>query len=572
MFTTSTEFEGDKGYNPSTILAILMHNGDKKVTYQWLLANGFGKLNPEYERRFVEKAARQAPDGVLPAYISEEGQQLFTDEKARLQEEYPHGTFWDGDFLQGYKVSREALYKVAAGMGFVLYRTELCQIEGNFIRKVDDRHFFDQLKSYIKEDGKVGELIHNAFEDFLQSRGAFTISRLPILNELRLLKSSKSVSMKFYRNAVVKITADKIEGIPYAKLKPDNLIWRDMVQDRDYKPEETGLYIDYLQRALVCFQEALPVIGYLAHEYRDETMGYIVVLTEAVSNPLDGGGAGKNVFCNLLKLTTTYISRPGSQTKLDEKIFQTWNGERVFGISDVPRNFDFAFFKEPATGSFVYKKLYKDEISVDVTEGPKFIIQTNFSYRVTDGGLARRIIPLEFTDFFTRSKGVDVHYKAHFPNDWTDKDFSGYDYIVTNGIQQFIKNGCKLSPVPLTASGWQKQFDISYSEQYREFLSENIDRWINKGKVTMPDFNQAYTESYLAAGIPAKYAISSHNRIKGLKEFCDHNDINVKTNHPVKNNGTVVKCHVFEPRGTGITSDISPAVAKYGSMPNIDDF
>lgn len=571
MFTTSTEFEGDKGYNPSTVLSILLHNGNKKETFQYLLSNGFGKLNPQFEQRFVENAARQAPEGILPAYISQEGKQHFEEEKHRLQEEYPLGIFWEGDSVNGFKISREAIYKVSEGLGFCLYRgTDLCRIEGNLLRKVDDRYYFDMIKSYIKEEGKTGELVRNAFEDFIQSRGAFTISRLPILNELRIIKSGKTVSFKFYRNCVVKITAQAIEQIPYAKLNPDNLIWSDTIQDRDFSPSPQGIYIDYLQKALVNYQSALPVIGYLAHEYRDETMGYIIVLTESVPNPMDGGGAGKNVFCNLLKLTTSYVSRPGSQTKLDEKVFQSWNGERVFGISDVPKNFDISFFKEPATGSFIYKKLYKDEVSVDVEEGPKFVIQTNFSYKVTDGGLARRIIPVEFTDFFTKAKGLDAHYNTHFPGGWSAQDYAGFDHIITTGIQKFIQAQCKLSPEQLTATGWQKQFDITYNEQYRQFLEENLESWLHKRNVPMVEFNESYGRFCQEMGIPAQYQLSATARGKGLTEFGKHNNIKVEVNKPIKNNGILVKYHCLEPLRKDF--NYSSLVESLPKMIDMDDF
>ena len=46
----------------------------------------------------------------------------------------------------------------------------------------------------------------------------------------------------------------------------------------------------------------LSCIGYLAHEYKDETAAYIIVLTEQCENPKDGGGAGKNVFSELFRI------------------------------------------------------------------------------------------------------------------------------------------------------------------------------------------------------------------------------------------------------------------------------
>ncbi len=43
VFTSSTEFDIDTGYNPSQVLATLQFNGDFSATYKWLLENGYGK-------------------------------------------------------------------------------------------------------------------------------------------------------------------------------------------------------------------------------------------------------------------------------------------------------------------------------------------------------------------------------------------------------------------------------------------------------------------------------------------------------------------------------------------------
>lgn len=44
VFSTSTEFESERAYNPSQVLTILKFNGDYSECAKWLLKNGFGKF------------------------------------------------------------------------------------------------------------------------------------------------------------------------------------------------------------------------------------------------------------------------------------------------------------------------------------------------------------------------------------------------------------------------------------------------------------------------------------------------------------------------------------------------
>lgn len=143
----------------------------------------------------------------------------------------------------------------------------------------------------------------------------------------------------------------------------------------------------------------------------------ILCLPSNALTPKNGGGSGKNVFYNLLRYTTPLThQKPGSQTKFDEKFFQSWNGQRIFGISDVPKNFDFAFLKEPSTGSFIWKKLFKDEVEVSGRRCPKIYSANKlFIQKLQMAVLRRRIIPIEFTNFFTQVRLRCSFFGCHFP-------------------------------------------------------------------------------------------------------------------------------------------------------------
>lgn len=487
-FTSSAEFEPDTAYTPATVLLKAEFNDDKKKCFWWLVNNGFGRVKPKVEQSLAVSFARK--NKPLPTNFSQEAIVINKQTIEQLKEDHPFGVFIkysvDDEKLG---VSREALLHVANNLGFRYDpQTEsTIRIVGNFIYDIKERDFQDILKGYIKEEqADIYEEYCNIYESFIQKNGTFMMTRLELLDISLILKDLKNVCYKYYKNGYLTITSDEIEFNQYED--NDLLIWEHSVQKRDYNYGDKGVYIDFIKKAVQYPVTAELILGYLAHEYKDETSGYMIVITETCPDPKAGGGSGKNVFCNLLKLTTSYISKPGNQVSYDEKFFQSWNYQKVFGISDLPKNFNFEFLKEPVTGEFIHKKLFKDEIVIPCEDGPKFIVQTNYSFEVSDGGLKRRIIPLEFTDFFTRCGGLDVHYNKHFPNQWDDEDYAGFDTYIATCVQEWLKCGRKLIANELTDSGKQKQWIQQFGLYATTFILTNVNQWLDDKKITSAAF------------------------------------------------------------------------------------
>lgn len=545
IFTSSTEFEPDRGYQPSTALSILQHGGDRKKTFQHLVSSGYGRVNPTVEKKTAASLARRGDD--LPANFSMDARQLHADTQLHLTELHPYGVFWKyNDEDQPY-ISREKLYNVAFAMGFRYYKANLVRIDGWKIHRIDEREFQDILKAYIKEpEPDRYEEITDAFEAFMQRNGTFTMSRLPHLETEKILNDTANICYKFFRNGFLSIDSKAITFLEYDSF--DMLVWSDKVQPRDYNKTSGGLYVDFLEKATnypALSGHVQRVIGFLSHEYKDETTGFIVVLTEQCPDPKLGGGSGKNVFCNLLSHTTTYTSKPGVQAKMDEKFFQSWNGQRLFGISDVPKNFDFSFLKEPSTGSFIWKKLFKDEIEVSNEDAPKFIVQTNFSYEISDGGLKRRIIPIEFTDFFTKSGGLDVHYGVHFPKGWTAKDWGGFDTFIAECVQAWLIAGRKLSAVPLTETGWEKQWEHTHGSIAAQFVRENFTTWVDIGFISNEDFKTQLEKFYNENSIQHHYRPSSMRINKAVEDWAAKHDVLYQKDQIKRDGYITIKVRTF---------------------------
>lgn len=522
-FTASTALEENKGYTPSNFLLHFRFNGDKKELYRYLVASGFGKMRPDFEQRLVKKAA-QGQLRQIPANISSKAKEELQKAAASEAEIHPYGVFWMETEKNGIVIDREALYTVASGLGFKLFRDDVVREQQGFLFRNSTRQFFDVIKAYIKEeDAYLYKDICNAYEAFIERHGKFTISRLPLLDENEILKDTETHSYKVYNNGVLEISKDGYERKDPSTY--NKLIWDDARKKRDFRISNGGKYVEFINLALNYTPEnkhVLNTIGYLAHEYKDETAGYIIVLTEECEDPSDGGGSGKNLFASLFSNITTYTSKPGDQTNMDEKFFQSWNGERIFCISDVPERFKYSFLKDISTSSGILKKLFKDQSNIPLEEMPKFIINTNFSFETKDGGLKRRIRALEFTDFFTKCGGVDTHFNTHFTKGWNDEDWAGFDTIMAKAVQSFLSSKRKISITNLSSGGWLKQFRQSYGQTITDIISNHIDGWVKQGYVTNDDFKQQIDTYYIETGTPLHYRPSFTKLNSALENWCKH--------------------------------------------------
>lgn len=477
--------------------------------------------------------------------------------KLKVADAAPHevieNAFWYWN-KNGWIINREKLYAASEAQGFRNYSGLLVQVIDKFIYPREPRHYYDSLKQYIDVntvDRTTVESIFNSYEVFIQKNGKFTIERLRTIEESEIVHDTKTTSLKFYEDCFIHITADAITKHTYDLLP--GLIYASRIQPRPYRNGTGGKYIQFLQ--LACGLDEIhdyisKIVGYYCHEYNDETMGYMVILTDQCADPKDGGRSGKNLFVKLLRYSTTLCDKAGSQTKFDEKIFQTWKDERIFSISDLPKDFDLAYFKNISTGGFVLWKLFNDLETIDISRSPKLIFSTNFSYVCNDGGIQARTISLEFTDFFKGAGGVDTHFGCYFPDDWTDEDWAGYDGFIVQSIQTWIKSGCKMKSRSLSETGWQKLFSIAYGPTVTDIIEAYWDDWCREEVVSNHKFKSDLDSFYAENSISQNFKPNLKKLNKALAEYGQHHDTIYKHDQLKRINLDVVKCRTFERKTT----------------------
>jgi len=552
VFTSSTELEEQKGYFPAVALSKLLHGDDRKKTFAYLVQKGYGRIKQKHEQRLVHnKAIAGKP---LPANASTEAKTEHSKEIARLQATYPYGIFWELNEDGHTVINREKLYNVADGLGFKLHNEAPVRIDRYIVRHQTERAVFDELKAYIKEeDQDEYMLIANSFESFIQKNGSFTISRLQFLPVDEIVKDSSNTCYKFYNNGYLYITGTEYSFRDYESIT--GLIWEHSIMQRAYnQAPEGGRYVDFLNLATPYSDQQAHIrkcIGYLAHQFKDETTAYIVVLTEQCPDPKQGGGSGKNIFSSLFAQTTTYKSIPGDQVSFDTKFMQAMNGERIFAISDAPRKFNFMFLKEPSSGSAILEKKFKDQRTIEVEDMPKFLIQTNYSYEVTDGGLRRRIIGIEFTDFFTKAGGVDVHFGCHFPKGWSIEDWQGFDNFIAGCIRDWIAGGNKLHPQEMTTGGWHKQFEQTWGAVITNFIEQEIEGYCSQSWVSNDQFKKDLETYYQENSITINYRPAMQRIVSAFREYSTKHNIEFLNDQQRKNEaGQNLKYKFFGKQGS----------------------
>ncbi|WP_449332362.1 bifunctional DNA primase/polymerase [Sphingobacterium kyonggiense] len=566
IFTSSTDLDSERGYNPASILAELGFNGDKKLTFSHLVDSGYGKVKHNVEQSIIKKAAIQGNS--IPANFSEEAKAQHAELTQQHHENHPFGTFWDlnkeGDFV----INIESFIHVATQLGFRSFNNIVIQIDGNYVNKVDDIYLYDLLKDYIKMDDDVQLTnIKAAYEKFLKTYGGFiTTKRLPAFDSDNVLSDTADTCYKFYSNLYVEITSTNIRLKEYESLD-GNLVWVDKIMPREYndKVAPSALYRQYLINSTDPHRQSVQdhvksVIGWLCHDYNSPARIYIAVLTEMVMDPKDGGGSGKNIFVNVLSNMIGVSTASGSMVKWDDKFFAVWKpSDRVYFIPDIPKVVDWLFLKNAVENPLVNKK-YDREISVSIDQTPKVVINTNYSYADLDGGLKRRIIPIEFTNFYTLNGGVDGVHGKLFPSrgvegTWDKEDWKGFDDFVIHCIQYNLQQDGKLSPTMLSEEGWVKKFVNMYGEDNYDFISDNIQYWMEReigpysGWVKVDDFQKQY-DDYVSA-LKERYKLSKKRLMTAVRDFCERFGLSFECSVQKRINGTKARYHIFSSGDVG---------------------
>lgn len=555
FFTTSSEFDGDKTYDPAAVRCKLEFDDNYRKFYPVLVKEEYGIHKPTYEAKVIRKVSQSGKS--LPPNFSVEAKEHYQNAIEEYSIKYPFGNFWEPKENNGYTISRLALTNVVTSLGFSLLRGEIIRIDRPYFDRIkDERAVYDIIKDYVKEeDVKQYEEIVNAFDAFWQHNGPYIISRLPIVDEDCLLRSTYTKCYKAFNNTLL-VIGDDIKEIDPSSLK--KLIDRSTKINRDWKGRvdwSKCKYVDFLGKAInMDIEELQKVIGYVCWDYNDETQFWIIALMDE-KNGWAGGETCKGVFCQLLKpwLNVKTIDIDEKYARKAE-ILQSWNGEHIVHINDVSKDFKLSLLKALSSEGTERKRLYKDLETIITEDMPKLIISTQWGYDLfTDGGVKRRMIPIPFSGYFNPKRTPINEYGGKIPHVWSEDDFHAYDSFIAECIVKFMATKRLDIDKTWNEITWKNSFDHTYGagdESFREWINENIKIWAcdefyGRGMMNK-ELNVLYLDFCKEEGIKPTH--STQQLRKAIKSYCDHYGITVELDKEVRENqysrdrGIIIEC------------------------------
>lgn len=541
----------DTNVTISKLKCIMDFNGDFKRMYEWLVQEGYGERSYHAEKRIIKTLATKQ-DAPIPKNLSSKALEEVKAIREEVKKNHPHGTFWEVNDKGKWVINLHSIQEVMKGMGFRIAKSNgnMCHIVGYTIRTVERNDIFAAVKAYMPSDSVE---LYDAYEHTVKNSGSHIIGQLMYLEEDRIMASEKRKAYKFFRNCYTETTPDNCTIHEYSELPEGKLIWDNAIIKRDFYfmvPEKmrNSVPYEYFDKIVSNgFKNPLlwPIIGYYAHDFKDNTYVYAAILTEESDL---GAGTGKSTFCRLMGLYTSFLEVPADQVTTDSKLLQSWKGERVMCLSDAGKEvlMNLTKMKAILDGDVIVKKLFKDERSVAARHIPKFILTSNYMPVLSDQGLDRRIIILETTPFFKLQGGIDTYFGGKmFPTqdssgDWTVDDYLAFDNIMHTGLQAMLKRG-KLSNIELSANGWEKQFKAQHGAYLFDFIADNIEDFKRRKHIGLDVFKEIYDKYCHANDINIRQKRTVPKVIEAITEYCKREGVMYKSREIV--NGVV--CHSF---------------------------
>lgn len=511
VFTTSSQFEPGKAYNPAGVFCMLEAGNDWKACYTKLIGMNYGQKKVEYgaiEREvFKRKVDGQTKEEIktflvkkMDVDIKDVDQVVDTIESQWGPE---MGTFWDVDPKGKVSINRFKLERFLSSVGgFYLYFYDRSSTIFKIIK--DDHGLIEeasteQIKKFIKDyilslpdvfDGGITpqellEVIYKGSETYFSKSFFEFLDR----KELNFLRDTVDTAFLPFKNGVVVVTKSTIRLTTYSEL--GKCIWRSQIIGADIEiignmDIDTAEFCLFIQR--VCgdnldhINQAMSLIGYLLHGYKDSSKPFSVILAEENEDEKKGGGTGKGIFVRGIKEIANTQTIDGKNFKIDKSFaFQRVDLDtKIIAIEDVRKNVDFEGFYSIITEGITVEKKNKDELYIPYKDSPKILFTTNYTLPSTGNHAKRRQRVIEFTNHYHPGHTPIDEFKHRLFDDWDRDEWNRYYNLMIWCIQHYLLAG--VIELPPSDTLQRKAIRTSYGEEFMEWFDEYSQNGCNEWK------------------------------------------------------------------------------------------
>ena len=506
VFSTSTEFETNKGYKPFAIYALLEHNNNFSEAAKQLIKDGYGeqktRVSANIKRDYIKKKDEGLDARNIAVHIAsrhnmdiERAEEIVNGLESDKSEKIL--TFWNVNDKGIVTIDRSRFISFLSDYGgFYIYyydnklNYKLIKIEDGFVSETNTEQIKKFINNYIDSlpsqfdgttPGKLREIIYKGADAYF-NKSLFEF--MPNI-KLNLLKHTRDAAYYPFKNGVVKVSKNKKELLKYGEIGAH--VWLDQVIDFNIDIEQDidfsfVQYTKFIEKVSNDDPERvayiISLIGYLLHTYKDPTKSYAVILAEETENEAEGGGAGKGIFFKAIGKMINLVSIDGKNFKLDKSFaFQRVElSTQLIVIEDCRKNVDFEGFYSKITEGVTIEKKNKDEIYINYTDAPKFGFTTNYTINYSGGHGKRRVRIIEFSTFFNhKNTPLDYFGNALF-NDWDRDEWNRFYNFMVECVQIYLESG--IPQIENSEKINRKNIKLNFGEDFLAYYdSLNRDQW-----------------------------------------------------------------------------------------------
>jgi hypothetical protein len=550
VFTTSSQFEPNKGYSPYAVYTILEHNGDYSKSAKQLIADGFGDAAKSFDKKLLNKVNKSLGAGFSKDKIIEQlmvenslaknvAEQTIEDILLANGEKVL--TFWEvleSKSGKDIKILRHKFINFLYESGFHLFFYEkgnsiyrMVYQKDGFVEEATAESIKKHIKSYIQNlPPKFDSITPNELLEIVLkgSDSYFGKGLIEFLDakDIDLLKDDADTAYFPFINGIVKITKDGAKLLSYGEV--GKAVWKSQVinfhidVDNDFDYQLCEFY-KFMEKVSGEEDEKLvymiSLIGYLLHRYKDPSRPWAVVLAEETEDEKNGGGTGKGIAVKALSYMANVERVDGKNFKLDKTFaFQRVGLDtKVVAIEDVRKNVDFEGFYSIITEGITVEKKNKDELFIPYKDSPKILFTTNYTIPSIGNHAKRRQRVFEFSNFFS-SKYTPADLFGHkLFDDWDQDEWNRFYNLMFTCVAFYFNNGVKE-----TENGnklKRKHIKLNYGEELLEWWDSQIEQLFENHK----PFRDLYT-SFLQLNDFDKKDYSQKRFKKALEECCEKFD------------------------------------------------
>lgn len=387
--------------------------------------------------------------------------------------------------LVPYTINLNEFESLLRNKGFFRFEDSYVHIVDNIVERVDLDDILRIITRHIEAEGDYQFTyrkieFHFSWEELVhlwRTLRAYGTTYNQISASLdhwkpNLLRDTPNESYIPYQNGVVKVSAKKIELVPYSKLKCascklagmcqvqcssiNKQIWKERILPRNFEhTEKAGMFEDFFvnvagrgkntkeKRASENFHRALWYYGYMLQGSKRQSTARAWLLYDIKTG--NNGRSGKTIIGQAIGKIRSMVILDGKNIDFKNRFaFQTvepWTD--VVFIDDPSKFMSLNPLFNMITGEMAAEKKGLNP----VTKAVKFMIASNWVLEAEGSSELGRQFITQLDDFYVRySKEnnntitpiVDLHGKEFF-TDWNDKDWSQFDSFSVRALQYHLK-------------------------------------------------------------------------------------------------------------------------------------